>query len=67
MPKTVKEGRCYLIINTDEPYAEEVYSIMKRGQQGKNQWPEGNISFDEWHRTTFGCAPQKADSPEYVI
>jgi len=58
MSKKMKEGRSYFIINTDEPYAEAVYGVLKCGQQMKGEWPEGDISFREWHEQTFGRAPQ---------
>ena len=67
MRKEIKEGRCYFIINTDEPYAEAVYAVLKCGQQMKKEWPEGNVSFDEWHRQTFGRAPRFTESVDYHI
>ena len=67
MHKEIKEGRRYFIINTDEPYAEAVYSVLKCGQRMKNEWPEGDVSFLEWHTQTFGCAPRPAESMEYHI
>jgi hypothetical protein len=56
MRKTMKPGRKYFIINIDEPYAPEIYEVLKRGQMEKGEWPEGNIDFEEWTRQTFGCA-----------
>ena len=47
MLKQLKPGRTYFIINTDEPYAEEIYEILKKGQMEKNEWPEGDISFED--------------------
>lgn len=54
MLKEMKPGRRYFIINLDEPYAEEVYEVLKRGQMAKGEWPEGDISFEEWKEQTFG-------------
>jgi len=60
MLKKMKSGRKYFIINIDEPYAETIYSLLKIGQiwkskiSGKDEWPEGDISFDEWKKLTFG-------------
>lgn len=54
MLKEIKPGRKYLIVNIDEPYAEEMYEILKKGQMKKGEWPEGDISFAEWKRQTFG-------------
>jgi hypothetical protein len=53
--KFMKPGRRYFIINLDEPYAPEVYEILKRGQmaKGPEHWPEGDVSFEEWKRQTF--------------
>lgn len=47
MLKEMKPGREYFIINIDEPYAEEIYEVLKRGQIVKGEWPEGDISFEE--------------------
>lgn len=33
MRKEIKPGRRYFIINIDEPYAPEIYEVMKRGQR----------------------------------
>jgi hypothetical protein len=44
----------YFIINIDEPYAEDIFEILKRGQMAKGEWPEGDISFEEWQEETFG-------------
>lgn len=54
MLKPIKTGREYMFINIDEPYAEEIYEILKRGQMAKGEWPEGDISFEEWQEQTFG-------------
>lgn len=53
MLKEMKPGRQYFIINIDEPYAEEIYEILKQGQMKKGDWPEGNVSFDVWKKLTF--------------
>ena len=54
MLKDMKPGRKYIIINIDEPYAEKVYEVLKHGQTEKGEWPEGDISFNEWKEWTFG-------------
>ena len=73
MRKGMKPGRRYFIINIDEPYAEEIYEALKRGQMEKGEWPEGDVGFEEWKKQTFGspleqghtvslyCSPE----PEY--
>lgn len=53
MLKPMKPGRNYMIINIDEPYAEQVYEILKAGQMAKGEWPEGDITFEEWKKLTF--------------
>jgi len=53
MRKGMKPGRRYFIINIDEPYAEEIYEALKRGQMEKGEWPEGDIGFHEWVLETF--------------
>lgn len=59
MLKEMKPNREYFIINIDEPYAEEVYDVLKRGQMAKGEWPEGDISFEEWQEQTFGQDHQR--------
>ena len=49
----MEPGRKYFIINIDEPYAEEIFKILKKGQIKKGEWPEGNISFEEWIELTW--------------
>lgn len=58
MRKQMKKARKYFIINIDEPYAPEIYEVLKKGQIEKDQWPEGDISFEEWVKATFGDAPE---------
>jgi hypothetical protein len=53
MLKTMKSGRKYIIINIDEPYAKEIYKILKAGQIKKGEWPEGDIDFEKWKLQTF--------------
>ena len=54
MLKEIKDGNEYFIINIDEPYAKEIFEVLKRGQMAKGQWPEGDITFEEWQEHTFG-------------
>ncbi len=51
--KEAKPGRNYFVINIDEPYAEKIYDVLKKGQTAKGKWPEGDISFEEWKKKTF--------------
>ena len=53
MKKYIKPGRKYFLINLDEPYAEEIYEVLKRGQIAKGEWPEGDISFEKWIEQTW--------------
>lgn len=53
MIKIMKPGRYYFIINIDEPYAKAIYEVLKYGQMIKDEWPEGDISFEEWKQQTF--------------
>lgn len=64
MRKNLKPGRHYFIINLDEPYAEEIYKVLKKGQEAKDQWPEGDISFEDWRWATFGYDPLKKELRE---
>ena len=59
MLKQMKPGRRYFIINLDEPYAPEIYEILKRGETVKGTWSEGDITFSEWIRRTFSVAEEK--------
>lgn len=54
MRKTMKPEHDYFVINIDEPYAEQIYEVLKAGQMAKGQWPEGDITFEEWKQKTFG-------------
>lgn len=53
MKKEMKPGNYYFTINIDEPYAEEIYEVIKKGQIAQAQWPEGDISFLEWVKKTW--------------
>lgn len=53
MFKKTKPGNNYFIINIDEPYAEDIYRVLKAGQEKKGEWPEGDITFEEWKDRTF--------------
>jgi len=53
MRKTIKPGHDYFVINIDEPYAKVIYEVLKAGQIAKGQWPEGDITFEEWKQKTF--------------
>jgi len=60
MLKIMKPGRKYFIINLDEPYAEEIYQVLKAGQIAKGEWPEGDITFEEWKEQTFREVDEEA-------
>ena len=60
MLKKMKPGRKYIIVNINEPYAKQVYEILKKGQIKKGEWPEGDISFEEWKKLTW---PSKGKNP----
>ena len=53
MHKEMKENQRYFIINIKEPYAKAIYEVLKAGQIAKNEWPEGDISFEEWIAQTW--------------
>ncbi len=53
MYKLMKPGRRYFLINLNEPYAEKVYEVLKKGQEEKGEWPEGDMSFEEWIEFSF--------------
>lgn len=53
MRKEMKENQRYFIINIKEPYAKAIYEVLKAGQIAKNEWPEGDISFEEWIEQTW--------------
>jgi len=56
--KKMKPGHTYFIINCDEPFAGELYNVLKFNMQRLGRWPEGDITFLEWHKQTFGVALQ---------
>jgi hypothetical protein len=65
MLKNMKVGRKYFIINIDEPYAEKIYQVLKEGQMAKGEWPEGDISFDEWKRQTFEAVDRESQREKH--
>ena len=56
MRKEFKPEHRYIFCNIDEPYAEEVYEVIKKGQmaKGPEHWAEGDIGFMDWLYETFG-------------
>lgn len=64
MLKEIKPGRKYILCNMDEPYAKDVYEVIKRGQmaKGPEAWPEGDISFEEWEKLTWPVAAPSGGS-----
>lgn len=56
MLKRMKPGRYYILVNLDEPYAQDVYQVLKYGQMQKvergevNAWPEEDCGAREWLR-----------------
>ena len=62
MLKEMKPGNRYFVINIDEPYAWKIYDVLKAGQIKKGEWPEGDITFEEWIDQTFG----KGKSPRII-
>lgn len=61
MLKAIKPGRRYILCNLDEPYARDVFEVIKRGQmaKGTEAWPEGDIGFEEWVRLTWPDVSRK--------
>lgn len=61
MLKQLKPGHYYIIINLDEPYAEDVYEVLKYGQmqKGEDAWPEGDIDYLQWVRHTWCTASDR--------
>jgi hypothetical protein len=58
MKKQMKPGNNYFIINCDEPFAGEIYKVLKHNMQRLGKWPEGDISFLDWYKLTFSEALQ---------
>lgn len=54
MRKEMKPGNCYILVNIDEEYATEVFEIVKKGEEKKGTWPEGNVEFVDWIFDIFG-------------
>jgi len=65
MKKELKPGNEYFIINLDEPYAQEIFEVLKRGQMAKGQWSEGDITFEEWQEQTFGDDRREEERERY--
>ena len=49
----IKANNKRFVINIDEAYARDIYEVLKAGQIAKGEWPEGDMSFDEWVRLTW--------------
>lgn len=58
MLKNMKPNNRYMIINVDEPYAEDIYTLLKARQWERGEWPEGDISFAEWIEKTFEASDE---------
>lgn len=54
MLKQLKANNLYFVINIDEIYAEKIFQVLKEEQTKLEQWPEGDISFEQWVKDTFG-------------
>lgn len=55
MLKQLKPDQLYFIIKINEPYAEQIFELLKKGQIEKGDWEEGtDITFTEWVKQTFG-------------
>jgi len=54
MLKQIKPDHLYMIVDIKEPYIEKLFEVLKAGQIEKEDWPEGDISFEQWVKDTFG-------------
>ena len=54
MLKQLKPDHMYMIVDIRENYIEKLFEVLKAGQIEKNDWPEGNITYREWVKLTFG-------------
>jgi len=59
MLKQLKPDNLYFVIKINEPYAREIFEVLKAGQIAKDDWPEGDITFEEWVSSTFGQTGQE--------
>jgi hypothetical protein len=53
MLKRFKPDKCYFCIRIDEPFAKEIYEVLKRELTAMDRWPEGDIDFEEWKRQNW--------------
>ena len=61
MLKTLKPDHYYIIVNLDEPYAQDIYEVLRYGQKqkerlGEDAWPEGDVDYMEWVKQTWANA-----------
>lgn len=54
MLKQLKPNNLYFVIKISESYAEKIFQVLKEEQMKLEQWPEGDISFEQWVKDTFG-------------
>ena len=54
MLKQLKADNLYFVIKISENYAEKIFEVLKEEQIKKDDWPEGDITFEEWVEQTFG-------------
>jgi hypothetical protein len=45
MIKEMKPGGNYFIVNNDEPYIENLYEVIKKGQTAKVERPDRELSW----------------------
>lgn len=55
MRKKLKDGNCYIIVNCDEPYIEEIFKELVKGEKPYKHdgWKE-STDFKTWFKDTFG-------------
>lgn len=52
----MKPGRHYLVVNIDEPYAAQVWALIRAHERRKGTWDSDAPTFASWVRALWGDA-----------
>jgi len=54
MLKEIKANDLYFVIRLNEPYARKIFDVLKEEQIKLNDWPEGDLTFEQWVYQMYG-------------
>ena len=44
----IKPNKKYIVVNVDEPYAENIFNVLRDGEKEKGNWKNEPETFKEW-------------------